>query len=226
MRARYLKIALILTLVLTVAGGQAQAWSIHKHGHGIEGSGDLETRELELDEFSRIDLGGAFDLEVSFGDRQKVEVTIDDNLWDNLDADVSGGELELDWKKDCQPDRHCKIKLTVRSLEEVNIHGACDAEIEGFKGDRFAYTLSGAGDLTMDGEVDELEIQVSGAGNADTRDLKAKQVKINVSGAGNATVYASEKIRARVSGVGQVTYYGDPEEENTSVSGIGSIKRK
>lgn len=226
MRARNLKLILIITLLLGLAAGQAQAWSINKHGHGIEGSGQLETRELQLADFTRIDMGGAFDLRVSFGDRQVVEVTIDDNLWDILEAEVSGRELTIGWQKDCQPDGKCLVKLTVTSLEEINIHGACDAEIEGFRGDSFAYNLSGAGDLTMDGEVDNLEIQVSGAGNADTRDLKAKQVEVKVSGAGNATVFASQSIKARVSGVGKVVYYGDPEEEDTSVSGIGSIKRK
>lgn len=226
MRTRYFKLALILTLVLAMAAGQTLAFSFHKHDNGIEGSGNLETRELDLKDFDRIDIGGAFDLHVTFGDRQTVNVTIDDNLWDNLVAKVSGHELELDWKKSCQPDRHCTVEVVVRSLDEISIHGAGDVEIEDFQGETFEYRLSGAGDLTMDGQVDDLEIRISGAGNADTQDLKAKNVKVSVSGAGNAKVHASESIKARVSGVGKVVYYGDPADEDTSVSGIGSIKRK
>lgn len=224
MRARYL--LSVLALALLLAAGQAQAFSFHKHGKGIEGSGNLETREIDLAEFDEIELGGAFDLQVRFGDRQQVKVTIDDNLWDNLIAEVHGGQLELDWDKGCQPDNDCKVEIVVPRLEEVSIHGACNAEIEGFKGDRFRYNLSGAGDLTMDGEVKDLEIKVSGAGNADTRDLKAQNVEVTVSGAGNAEVHAEQSIRARVSGVGKVTYYGDPEHKSTKVSGIGSIKSK
>lgn len=75
-------------------------------------------------------------------------------------------------------------------------------------------------------KVDDLKIRVSGAGDADTRKLKAKHVDISVSGAGDAEVFASKSIRARVSGVGSIDYYGDPEENETRVSGIGSIKRK
>ena len=226
MQARHIKLTLIITLVLTLSASQALAFSFHKHGKGIEGSGDMETRELNLNDFDMIDIGGAFDLHVTFGDHQTVKVTIDDNLWDNLEADVSSGELELDWKKSCQPDRDCLVEIVVRSLEQVNIHGAGDVEIEDFDGEDFEYGLSGAGNLTMDGQVDNLKIRISGAGNADTEGLRAKDVNISVSGAGNAKVYASESIRARVSGVGKVTYYGDPEERDTRVSGIGSIKRK
>ena len=226
MHTRYIKRILLITLVMVLGASQCLAFSFHKHGRGIEGSGELVTRELNLDEFDQIDIGGAFDLHVTFGDHQMVQVTIDDNLWDNLEATVSGGELELDWKKSCQPDRNCHIELVVRSLEQVSIHGAGDVGIENFRGDSFEYHLSGAGDLTMDGQVDDLKIRVSGAGNADTRDLKAQDVNISVSGAGNATVFADRSIKARVSGVGKVVYYGDPEEEDTRVSGIGSIKRK
>lgn len=224
MRTRYYKTTLVLTLVLSLSALAAQAGKVPRRG--IEGSGKLETRELDLATFDEIELGGAFDLHVTFGDRQKVSVTIDDNLWDNLAAEVKGGRLDLDWRKSCQPDRDCLVEVVVKSLEEVDIHGACSATIEGFQGDRFTYNLSGAGDLTMDGKVGELEIRVSGAGNADTRKLEARDVDVTVSGAGEAEVFAERSIRARVSGVGKVIYHGHPEDKDTMVSGIGSIKAR
>ncbi len=223
MHFRHLKTTLITVLVLALVAGQASAFSFPKN---IKGSGDMETRELDLDSFDKIDIGGAFDLHVTLGKKQMVKVTIDDNLWDNLEADVDGHQLELDWDKSCRPDSDCHVEIVVRSLKEISIHGAGDVEIEDFEGESFGYFLSGAGSLKMDGKVDELKIRVSGAGDADTRKLKAKHVDISVSGAGDAEVFASESIRARVSGVGSIDYYGDPEEKETRVSGIGSIKRK
>ncbi|MCP4291602.1 MAG: DUF2807 domain-containing protein [bacterium] len=220
------KTTLTIILVVMLSAASAQAWSFGSRGDRIEGSGDLETREFNVDDFDEISMGGAFSLQITFGDRQQVKVTIDDNLWDNLEVDVKSGKLEFDWDESCEPDGDCKIELVVTELKEVSIHGACDAEIEDFRGESFRYNLSGAGSLTMDGEVEDLKIRVSGAGDADTRKLTAENVDISVSGAGNAEVYASKSIKAKVSGVGQITYYGDPEKERTSVSGIGNIRSK
>ena len=224
MRSRYSVMAAFVAMALFLVAGDATAFSFGKDV--IEGSGDMETRELSLKEFDEIDVGGAFDLEITLGDEQKVVMTIDDNLWDNLEAEVHGRTLEIGWDKSCEPDGECTVVIVVRELRAMDIHGAADVEIEGYHGDSFIFNVSGAAELEMDGEVDKLEIHVSGAGDIDTRELKAKSVEISVSGAGNAKVFASESFEGRVSGVGNINYWGDPERQKTKVSGLGNIRRK
>jgi hypothetical protein len=75
-------------------------------------------------------------------------------------------------------------------------------------------------------EVDRLRAELSGAGNIDARELKAKEVRVSVSGAASADVYAKEYLDASVSGVGSIDYYGNPAKVKTDVSGVGSISRK
>ena len=224
MRSRYFLMAACVAMALIMTAGNAAAWSFGKDT--IAGSGNLETRELDLEEFDAIDVGGAFDLEISLGDRQKVVMTIDDNLWDNLEAAVSGGTLEIGWDKSCNPEGDCKVEIVVRELKAMNIHGAAEVEITGYHGTSFEFRVSGAAELEMDGQVDNLEINVSGAGEIDTRELKAKSVEISVSGAGEAKVYASESFEGRVSGVGSIDYWGNPEHQKTKVSGMGDINSK
>jgi len=224
MRSNRLLAALFVVLILPAVAGQAAAFSFGKDT--IEGSGDMETRTLEFKEFDAINVGGAFDLEITIGDEQKVVMTIDDNLWDNLEAEVSGGTLEIGWDKSCEPDGDCRVEIVVRDLNALDIHGAADVEISQYRGDSFKFDVSGAAELEMAGTVDELEIHVSGAGEIDTRELKAKSVEISVSGAGEAKVYASESFEGRVSGVGNIAYWGNPEHEKTRVSGLGNIKKK
>ena len=50
--------------------------------------------------------------------------------------------------------------------------------------------------------------------------------KVTVTGAGSVNVYATQELNATVSGVGQITYAGDPPVVNKSVSGVGSINKK
>lgn len=214
---------LIVLLVALLAVGQASAYSFSSCK---EGSGEMETRQLSLEEFQAIDVGGAFDIDVSFGSRQSVEVTIDDNLWDLFEAEVKGKWLNFDWERNCSPSDECRIKIVVNTLEEVSVHGACNLDISDFKGHEFTYKLSGAGELKMDGKVDNLEVKISGAGEADTTDLIAKNVRVHISGAGTASVYAEDRIKGRISGVGNLTYYGDPDEKDTRVSGLGNIRKR
>lgn len=216
-------LTVIIVLMLMLSFTQVQAL---KFGHRREGSNDMETRELSLDSFQALEVDGTFAVDIRIGKKQKVKVTIDDNLWEHLDAKVTGQWLKVDWDRGCRPSKDCRIEIVVPHLREVAVHGAADIDIHDFKGPRFKYNLSGAGNLNMDGEVDELEIRISGAGDANTKDLKAKHVDVKVSGAGDATVYASKSLRARVSGIGNLVYYGDPQDKDTSVSGIGSIKAR
>ena len=220
MRFRNVSLALTALLLVAIAIAPAQAGWGNK---GIEGSGEMETRTFDLDDFDAIEMGGAFAVDVSFGNTQSVEITIDDNLWENLEAEVSGGTLELGWEKNCDPDGDCKVVIVMKKLERLEVHGACEAEIADFDGDRFEFNVHGAAELDINGQVDELDIDISGAGDVDARDLKAKHVKVRISGAGDADLYASESIDARISGAGSLDYWGSPEKKKTKVSGVGSI---
>jgi len=224
MRRQRLTTAILTGVALVLLVGNAAAFSFN--GSGIKGSGDMETRSFDLNDFSEIIVGGAFEVDVTFGDQQEIRVTIDDNLWDNLELEVKGDRLIIDWDEDCRPDSDCRLRLTVTSLEAMTIHGAADVDITDFEGDTFRFDLSGAADLEMSGKVDDLEIQVSGAGDIDTRDLQAQHVKVRISGAGNANITATESIDAKVSGVGNIKYWGDPKKERTNVSGMGHITAK
>ncbi len=195
-------------------------------GKGIQGSGDLETRTLDVKNFESVELQGAFDVDIRAGQDQMLRVTIDDNLWDNLVSEVDRGSLELGWEESCRPDRNCRIEITVPELVAFQLQGAGDVTIQGLDGDSFVFSLSGAGDVELAGQVENLKVRLSGAGDIEARDLKADRVDVQLSGAGNATVFANKSIEGRVSGVGNLTYYGDPEDRDTHVSGLGHITRK
>jgi len=219
----------VLTAILAIALLTAPATAGRHSWHDddmIEGSGDIETRNFDLKAFEAVELEGAMDIEIVFGDRQSVEVTLDDNLFDNLELDVGGKTLTVGWDESCDPDGDSVMKITMRKLKAVRIEGAGDIEIRDFDGDDFVYDLFGAGDLDIDGKVDELDITLNGAGDVEAKDLEAKHVKVQVNGVGDVEVTATESIDARVNGVGEIEYWGKPDKEKTRVGGIGEIERK
>ena len=93
MHNRHWKILAVVSILMILMSGPALAFKFGKHfgNRGVKGSGDMETRVVKVDDFDEIELRGAFDVEVTFGKRQEVKITIDDNLWDILIADVDRG---------------------------------------------------------------------------------------------------------------------------------------
>ena len=216
---RFRQIALAAA-VLLVAATSHDAQAGRKR---IEGSGKLETRSLDLDTFVAVEMGGSFDVTITFGDEQKVEATLDDNLFANLEAEVSGRKLELGWDEDCEPSNDCEIRITMVELKGFELNGAGDVAIKGFAGDHLEIDLRGAGDVEIDGEVGQLTVSLLGVGDVEARDLKAEHVKVVLAGVGDCEVYAAKSIEAKLTGVGDLDYWGDPEHRETKVSGIGDI---
>lgn len=225
MKTRTLTAAIaLLAIVLIVSPASARK---HRHFDDvIEGSGKVETRSFDLDAFDEIEIEGAMDIDVSFGGKQSVEITLDDNLFDNLELDVHGRTLTIGWEESCDPDGDTHMKVVMKSLKGLRIEGAGDVEIKGIKGDDFDYALHGAGDLEVEGEIDRFEISLNGAGNVKARDLKAKHVDARLNGVGDIEVTATESIDAAVNGIGEIEYWGKPDREKTHVGGLGDIDRK
>ncbi|RPJ47330.1 MAG: hypothetical protein EHM19_03130, partial [Candidatus Latescibacterota bacterium] len=168
MRAdRLVQAAAAALVLLLAAGAPARVAESSERGPGgsIKGSGRMEKRVVPFDEFSRIRLDGAIDIEVRFGDEQKVEFYLDDNLVDNLRAESTERTLTLDWARECRPSDGSLLAITAKKLEAAEIRGAGDIQVSGFPGGTFTYELSGAGNLAIDGTASELVLVLSGAGN-------------------------------------------------------------
>ena len=61
----------------------------------ITGSGQIEERVLDLDGFERLQIGLAFEVEVTIGEDFEVIVQADDNLFDSPRLEVRDGRLIL-----------------------------------------------------------------------------------------------------------------------------------
>lgn len=227
MRARFVRLAALAALLLFTAPlATAADHSLFKgnlFSRGEKGSGTLVTRRFDVGEFDRIELDGGFDVYVTVGGAGDVTATVDDNLVDLFTAEVERGVLRLDWKQGCRPDRKSRVDVTLPELKGFTVNGAGDVEITGARGPSLALRINGAGDMAVSGAVDALELTVSGAGDVKAGDLDAQDVEVRVSGAGDATVRAARSLEATVSGVGDITYLGDPAQKRTRVSGVGNI---
>ena len=218
---------LVLGLLLTAffLGGGAQAGS-GWFGHAKEGSGDLETVELDLDSFTAIKSSTGLDIDITFGDEQRVMLTIDDNLVDYITARVRGDVLKLGSRGSIRMSRRCRLDITLPKLESIQISGSSDVTIEDYDGDYLELAISGSGDITAEGHADEVDIKISGSGDINTRELTARRADVHISGSGDVRVFAEESLDASITGSGDISYYGNPDHVDRSVRGSGDIKKR
>lgn len=195
-------------------------------------AGDDESEKRDLSTFHTIVVKGAIDLDVRVGRKQSVHVSVEDMKLSDVKTTVKDGILYIDTlkEKSVWGGRHqsgeVNLSLSMEKFNGIKVKGAVDGDISGIDSKDMFITISGAADLNLSGSCGTLEMDVRGAGDLDAEDLKCKAVDVSISGAGDAEVYASDRIKAVVSGVGNIDILGNPKDVTKKVRGLGSIKVK
>ena len=92
------------------------------------GTGMLETIEINWTDFTKLEVGYAFDVEISQGDSYAAKVTVDDNLTDYLKVEKRGDTLRIGLKSN-----RTYIKTTQQAvivmpvLRQLKLSGASKA---------------------------------------------------------------------------------------------------
>jgi hypothetical protein len=114
-------------------------------------------------------------------------------------------------------------RITVPELS-IDASGASDSKLE-LAVQKLKLDCSGASKMRFSGYATDVNMDLSGASDIFGFDMLVENFDIEISGAGNAQINVTKKIRAEISGAGSVKYKGSPTEIDQSVSGAGSIKK-
>jgi hypothetical protein len=217
-------------------------------GGGVTGSGVITTEKREVASFTRIDLRYPAIITIKQGEKDAVTLETDDNLIKQLTTKVNGGVLVIDnneslWSQRVNPSDKVLITITVKDLSEVDFPSAGEVSIEGIQSENLKLTVSGAGSISLlEVDLGKLEIQLSGAGSINAAgvaenlklgipgagsfngtDLKVNQADVNISGVGSAEIWVLNELTANLSGIGSISYYGNPATIQKNVSGLGKV---
>jgi Putative auto-transporter adhesin, head GIN domain len=190
---------------------------------GIHGSGVAKTESRAVTSFSKIELAGSPDVEVTIGPATSVSVTADDNLLPIIETKVEGDTLKIGSKQSYNTTLGVKVKITVPALDGASVSGSGDIHVKGLKAADLEAGVTGSGDVTLTGVADRLHAQITGSGDLRAGDFAAKSVRVTVTGSGDATVQATEELDASVTGSGDVHYSGHPSKVRKTVTGSGDI---
>lgn len=208
----------------------------------------IETQDRKLSGFHAIASSGSFDIVLSQGNTESVRVKADANVINEVVTEVKNGTLMIHSKNNHSwgmsnfwNNKKVTVYVTAKDLNSIDVSGSGDLKIENqFNTNNLELRLSGSGDFTGKVNVKTLEASISGSGDfkivgladestvAGSGDfngngLITKSTAIRVSGSGDASIYASEKLDASVSGSGDVRYSGHPKNVSKVVHGSGEV---
>lgn len=192
----------------------------------ITGSGKIIEDQRALSPFSSVAVSGHLNLKLELGPEQRVVIVGDDNIVPVIEAVVSGGKLSVSSSKSYRSKEDVTVKIVVPKLDGLDLSGATDAYLSKLDGPELTVNVSGAAKVLLDGKVERLVLDLSGASEIDGFGLKAKAVNVRASGAGDVKVYASESLEVMASGAVSVEVSGDPKNVSQNVKGAASITRR
>ena len=190
----------------------------------VVGSGDLVTREEFFSDFTSVDVGGGFNVEISQSSSYSVLVTADDNVMENILVSKSGDTLNVgvNWAVSLSSVT-LKVEITMPELRELELSGGVQGRIEDItSSDSISIDLSGGSHLTGNGEAVDLTVDGSSGSHLDFTDFIVQDASVELSGGSHATINLNGTLDADLSGGSQLHYYGDPTLGDIEKSG-GSI---
>jgi len=194
----------------------------------VVGSGNLVTEEKLFSDFTSVDAGSGFNVEISESNSYSVFVTADDNVMDNIHVSKLGDTLNVrvNWGVSLSSVT-LKVRITMPELLRLELSGGARGIIEEISSaDSVSFNLSGGSQLVGHGEAGNLEIDLSSGSRLDFTDFKSQNVNIELSGGSQATINMDGTLDADLSGGSQLYYIGDPTLGDIETSGGSSINKK
>ncbi|WP_425258196.1 head GIN domain-containing protein [Rubrivivax sp. RP6-9] len=210
----------------------------------LVGSAGAQGRSVVLEPFDGIEIGGAADLHLAQGPQQ-VRIDGDDADGRDLPLVVRGGVLRVNtpgsWK--FWSSRRLQLHVTLPQLSRLGISGAADVHAAGpmqlerlrisisgaglarfdqLQAGQLVFSVSGAGDGRIAGEVGDLQLSISGKSDFQGEQLLAHKARVAVSGIGDVTVWVRDDLTLSIAGIGRVDYWGTPRLRRSS-SGMATV---
>ena len=191
------------------------------------GSGNMVSESRNVSGFTKIDLSGAGEVTIDQNGTEALTIEAEDNVMPKLTSEVVDGTLRLGEKSSLTINltKSVKYQVSVKDLSGLMISGSGAVTAAKITGPSLAVDINGSGKVTVGGTVENQNVEISGSGDYQAKDLQTKITTVKISGSGAASVAVSDSLDIDMSGSGTLTYYGNPPQVNQQISGSGSVTK-
>ena len=203
---------------------------------------DNGTRTYKVQPFTKVYIEGAFKVILEQGSLPGLRIKADGDNFKYIDVQSDSESLTLKITEKHFSFDKLILYITFQNLEKLEIKGGVSLETIGYvelkdfyfhiegganiemnlKANKLKVLGEGGVKIKFDGVADEMDVAISGAGYLDATNLKTRRTECKIEGACAASVYATEWLDAKISGVGKIKYKGDPKVFK-NIEGIGLV---
>jgi hypothetical protein len=205
------------------------------------------------DEFSEIEVSGAFRVTVRQGDTYKAEAAGSPDDLNDVRLDIRGNRLVVRNRGGSgflsvfgNHRNPVLVTVTMPRLRSLELSAACQADVSGFHDDELRLDASSASSARLNVNVPHLEVDLSSAAHAEligsatklsvdgssassleALNLRATQASVDLSSGSEAKVHATDELKVDLSSGSLVRYTGRPgriEKDLDSGSTLEQIK--
>ncbi len=195
----------------------------------VIGTGEVITEKKDFTNFTSLDIGSAFEVNITKADTFSVVISADESLFDYVEVTQTGTKLKVYlsprhiFTDFTLGKRVLKAEITMPSLHELEISGASKGTMTGFQSaSPLKLGISGATTLKLvNTKAGDTECEISGASKL-SGNLTAVDVDFNISGASSMEVSGSANdLKLEVSGASRADLT-DFKAENAGVDLSGA----
>lgn len=107
---------------------------------------------------------------------------------------------------------------------DIELEGSSDVLLSAVYQKTLTLRLSGSGAITADGRVDDLRVVLLGSGDVRAKDLETVSLDCELKGSGDIHARASQSVKSRLYGSGDIVVAGSPAQRDTRVQGSGDVR--
>jgi Putative auto-transporter adhesin, head GIN domain len=190
--------------------------------------GNVVTRDVNVGEFSAVDLNGVMNVYLTQGSKAAVRVEADEKVQDKITVETSGNTLYVKTKKgNWSNTKKMNVYITFVSLDEIH-----NKMVGNLKGENMItqkslrYKSSAVGNTVLQLDIQNLDIDIAAVGNTE---LKGKAANCTLDNSSVGSVRAGEllvdNMELKTSAVGNLEYNAKNTVSLKS-KGIGKVINK
>ncbi|MFZ6751061.1 head GIN domain-containing protein [Undibacterium sp. Ren11W] len=198
---------LILAIILIAASALFMRAHAAQLNTGVVASSEHRPISAEV---VNVVLSGAINLDLNQSPSPQMMVKGDASMLAHITSRVEGNTLYLGTRGIVISIRQpLVVELNLPALEKLQMQGSGDSQVKGFRGNRLELSSNASGNLSFDGEFQQLLARTSGSGDLVLVLKKGNTLDLNQQGSGDARIQGQvNTFNAKLSGSGDLDAKG------------------